>query len=575
MSDPVIPNIPKSLPADQARFFKGLKSSIEYLLGHGRNREADRAVRVSELSDVQDDVSAITSSIGDLSSGAPDPPTDLTVTKSVFVNTLSWTNPEDERVSYIEVWVAEASQDRGNAWLEGIVTVTSSLRGEAGSYKHSGFDITEDHTYWIRSVSFADNHSVWCPPDAQGGYVVTGSSSVQEAVDTLLDTLTGEITQSQLYQDLSDTIDQIAANETSIANETTARQSGDSALASSISTVQSTVNGHTASIQTNASSIDGIEGKYSVKVDNNGYVTGFGLISTSNSGTPTSEFIILVDNFKIVTPGDNPTVPFAVGEIDGDSTVGINGNLVLDGTMLAPAIAADQITVDHLDTSEVFVGLSIQSSNYSTGSTGWKIDKNGNVEINGGSISISSGSGIANFSDAGALATRSSPLPGSVGVSHCNATIIAGGAIATGLVTAQSVSTNQIITSAANIQDAVITGAKIRDLEVDTLQIADDAVSVPVSAFSATGDDVSVTVNGVAAGQAILLTCSMVHPDSAGLYLSQNGTTIWGGIPAGPGLSAHNRVVTPGAGNWTYRWWTTSTGLGCSSASITAYLVKK
>lgn len=69
--------------------------------------------------------------------------------------------------------------------------------------------------------------------------------------------------------------------------------------ASAVTTLQTTVGQHTTSIQTQATSIDGILGKYAVKIDNNGYVTGYVLISSANNGAPTSEFMIVADKFSI------------------------------------------------------------------------------------------------------------------------------------------------------------------------------------------------------------------------------------------------------------------------------------
>lgn len=108
----------------------------------------------------------------------------------------------------------------------------------------------------------------------------------------------------------------IAANTAAIQTETTARATADSALASQITTIQTTVNGQTTSIQTLGESVDGINAKYTVKIDNNGYVTGYGLISTANNGSPTSSFLVNANRFAIspVASGvsDNPRSPFFV-----------------------------------------------------------------------------------------------------------------------------------------------------------------------------------------------------------------------------------------------------------------------
>jgi hypothetical protein len=98
----------------------------------------------------------------------------------------------------------------------------------------------------------------------------------------------------------------------SIVNEASLRVAADAAEASARNSLQTTVNGHTSTIQAQASSIDGLFAQYTVKIDNNGYMSGFGLASTPVNGVPISSFIVLADKFAIVTPGQSPTVPFSV-----------------------------------------------------------------------------------------------------------------------------------------------------------------------------------------------------------------------------------------------------------------------
>ncbi len=104
-----------------------------------------------------------------------------------------------------------------------------------------------------------------------------------------------------------------SANAASIVTEANNRASADGALSSQISTVSTTVGGHTASIQSQATSINGIQARYSVKVDNNGHVSGFGLISEPNNGTIQSTFVFLSDVFKIFN-GSAPIAPFSVSD---------------------------------------------------------------------------------------------------------------------------------------------------------------------------------------------------------------------------------------------------------------------
>jgi hypothetical protein len=73
---------------------------------------------------------------------------------------------------------------------------------------------------------------------------------------------------------------------------------------------------YSATIQAQATSINGLEAKYTVKIDNNGAVAGYGLASAPNdAGQIVSEFIVNADRFAILggaTDEGTPTVPFTV-----------------------------------------------------------------------------------------------------------------------------------------------------------------------------------------------------------------------------------------------------------------------
>ncbi len=109
-----------------------------------------------------------------------------------------------------------------------------------------------------------------------------------------------------------------------------------SAHATSISSLSTTVGNHTTTISQHASSINGIEGKWTVKTDTNGYISGFGLISTANTATPSSEFFVLADKFKIASPGATAKAPFVVE----------SGKVYIDNAVIkASSISAEQIAV--------------------------------------------------------------------------------------------------------------------------------------------------------------------------------------------------------------------------------------
>lgn len=58
-----------------------------------------------------------------------------------------------------------------------------------------------------------------------------------------------------------------------------------------------------------------INAKYTVKIDANGYVSGYGLISEANNSTPYSDFTVRADRFAVGSPsgpGIAPQIPFIV-----------------------------------------------------------------------------------------------------------------------------------------------------------------------------------------------------------------------------------------------------------------------
>jgi hypothetical protein len=112
---------------------------------------------------------------------------------------------------------------------------------------------------------------------------------------------------------------------------------------------------------------DGSTAQYTVKVDSNGYVAGFGLSSTSNSSTPSSGFIVRADKFAIASPagpGVTPSEPFIVYT----TPTAVNGITVQPGVYIKSAnietITADKIVANSITTEKLVVG-SASALNYS------------------------------------------------------------------------------------------------------------------------------------------------------------------------------------------------------------------
>ena len=172
-------------------------------------------------------------------------------------------------------------------------------------------------------------------------------------------------------------------------------------LGERITTVQSKADGNTAAVQTHAKSINGLEAQYTVKVDVNGKVAGYGLATTPKNGTPESKFIVNADRFGVGSTGKADVFPFVVDT--QKNRVGVNGELVVNGKAIidrlnAGDIHGDKITANTLNANRLKAG-SVTAREMAAGSiTADKLNVNnlsaisanmGN--INGGSLNLGNG----------------------------------------------------------------------------------------------------------------------------------------------------------------------------------------
>jgi len=116
-----------------------------------------------------------------------------------------------------------------------------------------------------------------------------------------------------------------------------------------------------------ASDVGDLSALYGIKVELNAagdpYVAGFGLQADLVDGVPSSAFGVQADVFFIQHPSVAGTtnIPFAVGQVNGVNTVGINGELVVDGTintqsLVAGAVTANEISVASLEAVSANMG---------------------------------------------------------------------------------------------------------------------------------------------------------------------------------------------------------------------------
>ena len=131
------------------------------------------------------------------------------------------------------------------------------------------------------------------------------------------------------------------------------------ALGERITTVQSKADGNTAAVQAHAKSINGLEAQYTVKVDVNGKVAGYGLATTPKNGTPESKFIVTADSFGVGATGKADIFPFTVDT--RQNRVGVNGELVVNGKAIVDRLNAgdihgDKITANTLNANRLTAG---------------------------------------------------------------------------------------------------------------------------------------------------------------------------------------------------------------------------
>lgn len=219
-----------------------------------------------------------------------------------------------------------------------------------------------------------------------------------------------------------------------------------------------------------ASDVSGLEGQYTVKIDSNGAVAGFGLASsTTAAGGITSEFIVNADRFAIMRGGSNTTpatVPFVVQA----SSTTLNGESVPAGVYMADAFI-----------------------------------KNGSIE---------------------------SAKIGSLSADKITSEFISSDRIEANSIDASKIRIDNSTITSQNIggvptviiKDLGVGNAKIQNLAVSTLKIQDQAVTFPVSASTAAQRSRSSSVSGVSMG-------SLGSADSNGYYTLESVTHAASGAP--------------------------------------------
>lgn len=221
--------------------------------------------------------------------------------------------------------------------------------------------------------------------------VATNNSALSQRIDLLNSRVTSEVGQLEVAINNEETarVSDVSALGTRISNvevtvnannnnlsarisaEESARVNADNVMTQKTDSMNVVINGHTGSIQQNTSQIATIDGKitqsWTLKMEQNvngQYVAaGIGLGIENGPAGLQSQFLVRADNFAVVNGVDSvTTAPFVIS----GGQVFIKQALIGEGYI-----------------TNAMIGQFIQSNNYVTGQTGWRLDKNGSFEING------------------------------------------------------------------------------------------------------------------------------------------------------------------------------------------------
>lgn len=495
---PTIPDIDTSSPDEVLRALKAWVERRQGDVGDG----FDRAVTLRDLieSNVISDINAYSilhngtlASVPEFITDPSIPPTPshLRVAGAVENIITTWLFPRTyTRLSHFELWrgvednIAEAvlhAQPHAmiytdfvgpNAvyyyWVRAVsdsgMSAFSRLEGVKGSTAMDvggALDslvgtITEDHLH----ITLGTRIGLIDGPETTPGTVNARVKNERDARTAATQAIAQDVTS------LSTNVGLLAAD---LVSESVARSNAEGALAQDIITAQARANDAVVAVQQESiarATADGeLFAQYTVKLDVNGYVSGYGLASTSPAqGGGTSVWEARADRFAIASPtgpGVSPVIPFIVQttpsiENGVEVPVGVymESAMIRNGTITNVKIgdaAIDTAKVSELSADKITFG-----------------------EMSGERIA-------ANTLDANRITAQSfTSRVASITNAYIDAANIVDLAVTTAKIANSAITAAKIVDLAvvsAKIGNGAITTAKIGDLQVDTIKLAGNSVS--------------------------------------------------------------------------------------------------
>ena len=155
---------------------------------------------------------------------------------------------------------------------------------------------------------------------------------------------------SELFAQAGDAKASIAELQTVVVDQQTA-------FAEFSTEVSATFGDAFSSVKTVTSAVAQLDGyaaaSWGVSIDINGNIAGIELVNGTDAE---SSFRVLADHFQVAIPGADPVPVFTTGTIAGVPTVGINGDLILTGTITASMLKVGTLSAISANLGDVKAG---------------------------------------------------------------------------------------------------------------------------------------------------------------------------------------------------------------------------
>lgn len=150
-----LPDVPSDVSDNLKTFLQRVKEILETREGQ-RGGALQRGVLLGDMVEAGlYDVSTGTFSALGGDNTPPNPPRNLAAFQRGSYNLVTWTNPTDDDLDFVEIWAAENSTSLTNAKLRGVIKSPGEI------FQHTGIKLVSGYNYWARAADTSMNYSGW------------------------------------------------------------------------------------------------------------------------------------------------------------------------------------------------------------------------------------------------------------------------------------------------------------------------------------------------------------------------------------------------------------------------------